>query len=364
MRGEARVAVVEPDHEPHRDPVLAHRVDEGAAELAVLRAEAQRPAHRVDDAVERLLDLPHLLDPELPLLRVLRAEVEMPDRGAGEVALGALAEHGGLADQVGAGLEVRQLLAVAVAALVARADADHAPVVDQQARGRRLTQDVDAGLLGLLRHPAPQLRHRGHVVAVVAERGRGGLQRDRHPAVRQQVDRVLVDRAVGGPVLLGDVGKQGLHRRGVHHRPGQQVGARRLALLHQRHRHLSERLHHGLVLGQQLGQADRAGQARWAAAHDHHTHLDPLVLRVRGRAHELLGRVDRRRELDRRCGHQPFLAFTASVSLGMILFRSPTTPRSENSKIGAFGSLLIATMFSAFCMPTLCWMAPEIPAAR
>ena len=53
-----------------------------------------------------------------------------------------------------------------------------------------------------------------------------------------------------------------------------------------------------------------------------------------------------------------------SVSLGRILFRSPITPRSENSKIGALGSLLIATMFSAFCMPTLCWMAHEMPAAR
>jgi len=32
--------------------------------------------------------------------------------------------------------------------------------------------------------------------------------------------------------------------------------------------------------------------------------------------------------------------------LGTILFRSPTTPRSANSKIGAFASLLFATMFS------------------
>ena len=63
--------------------------------------------------------------------------------------------------------------------------------------------------------------------------------------------------------------------------------------------------------------------------------------------------------------HQtPFFAFTASVSFGTILLRSPTMPRSENSKIGAFESLLIATMFSELCMPTLCWIAPEMPAAR
>ena len=60
----------------------------------------------------------------------------------------------------------------------------------------------------------------------------------------------------------------------------------------------------------------------------------------------------------------PFFAFTASVSFGRILFRSPTMPRSENSKIGAFASLLIATMFSELCIPTLCWIAPEMPAAR
>ena len=39
-------------------------------------------------------------------------------------------------------------------------------------------------------------------------------------------------------------------------------------------------------------------------------------------------------------------------------------PRSENSKIGALESLLMATMFSEACMPTLCWIAPEMPAAR
>ena len=66
-------------------------------------------------------------------------------------------------------------------------------------------------------------------------------------------------------------------------------------------------------------------------------------------------------------GHRdqpPFFAFTASMSFGTILLRSPTMPRSENSKIGAFASLLIATMFSEDCMPTLCWIAPEMPAAR
>jgi len=85
-----------------------------------------------------------------------------------------------------------------------------------------------------------------------------------------------------------------------------------------------------------------------------------------------IDRVDGRREraggdcsIARRHADQPpFFALMASVSFGRILLRSPTMPRSLNSKIGAFASLLIATMFSEDCMPTLCWIAPEMPAAR
>src|SRR5205807_4730470 len=114
-----------------------------------------------------------------------------------------------------------------------------------------------------------------------------------------------------------------------------------------------------------------ARETRGAAADDRDADLDHLVLGVEGALDEFLLRVDRRRERrgrDRTVGrehrYEPFFAFTASVSLGRILLRSPITPRSENSKIGAFESLLIATMFSDPCIPTLCWIAPEIPAAR
>src|SRR5579862_588366 len=47
----------------------------------------------------------------------------------------------------------------------------------------------------------------------------------------------------------------------------------------------------------------------------------------------------------------------------MIACRSPTTPRSAYSKIGAWGSLLIATITPEPCIPTLCWIAPLIPTA-
>ena len=76
-----------------------------------------------------------------------------------------------------------------------------------------------------------------------------------------------------------------------------------------------------------------------------------------------LRRRPRRREVGRARTLTTVRARTSSVSFGTISCRSPTTPRSENSKIGAFGSLLIATITFEPCMPTLCWIAPEIPSA-
>ena len=61
--------------------------------------------------------------------------------------------------------------------------------------------------------------------------------------------------------------------------------------------------------------------------------------------------------------HELFRARTSSVSFGTTSFTSPTTPRSQNSKIGAFASLLMATIVAEACMPTLCWIAPEMPQA-
>ena len=103
---ELDVAIVQPHDHSERDHVLAHRVDEGAAELAVLRLRAERPTHRVNHAVERLRHLPHFLDAERPDLRVLAVQAEAFERDAGEVALRSLGEHGHARDDVGSRLEV------------------------------------------------------------------------------------------------------------------------------------------------------------------------------------------------------------------------------------------------------------------
>src|SRR6476660_3980892 len=58
-----------------------------------------------------------------------------------------------------------------------------------------------------------------------------------------------------------------------------------------------------------------------------------------------------------------YRAASASVSFGITVNTSPTTPRSANSKMGAFTSLLLATITPALDIPTLCWIAPEMPQA-
>ena len=62
-------------------------------------------------------------------------------------------------------------------------------------------------------------------------------------------------------------------------------------------------------------------------------------------------------------GGQPLRWVICSVAFGSTACRSPTTPKSTSSKIGASSSLLTATMVLEVCMPARCWMAPEMPFA-
>jgi hypothetical protein len=55
---------------------------------------------------------------------------------------------------------------------------------------------------------------------------------------------------------------------------------------------------------------------------------------------------------------------SSSMRAGTISNRSPTTPKSATSKIGAFWSLLMAAMVREPFMPTTCWIAPLMPRAR
>src|SRR5579885_2377353 len=136
--------------------------------------------------------------------------------------------------------------------------------------------------------------------------------------------------------------------------------ARLLALLEQGDRNVAEPLRRLRVVLEQLTEPDRARETSGAGADYEHADLDALVDRVGRRRHEIRG-VERRREV-RRAAHD-LRAAMSSVSFGTISWTSPTTPRSLKSKIGAFASLLIATIVPELCIPTLCWIAPEMPSA-
>jgi hypothetical protein len=135
-----------------------------------------------------------------------------------------------------------------------------------------------------------------------------------------------------------------------------------LALLDERDRNVAEPFRDVGVLLEQLPEPDRAGEPRRAGADDQNADLDALVERIGGLGDEL-ARRERRRVVRRARGQPPLRALRSSVSFGTISCTSPTTPRSLNSKIGAFWSLLIATITFELCMPTLCWIAPEMPSA-
>ena len=276
----------------------------------------------------------------------------------------ALGEHGHLGHDVRAGLEVAERLALLAAALVAGADADDAAVVDEELLGGRLGQDHRAACLGLLGEEATELRERDDPVAVVHHRRR---RRDaERPRLREQVDGLALDRAVVRDLLHRQPPREQLAQRTrVDDGAGEEVRAGLLALLEHGDRHLAEALCQLRMLLEQLSEPDRAREAAGAAPDDQHADLDPLVHRI-GRRADDLGGGERRREVGRPDGVTALTARrarTSSVSFGAICCRSPTTPKSAKSKIGAFGSLLMATIVPELCIPTLCWIAPEMPSA-
>ncbi len=155
--------------------------------------------------------------------------------------------------------------------------------------------------------------------------------------------------------------EQAAQRTRVDDRAREEMRADLLALLQHGHRNLAESLPDLRRILQQLAETNRTREPSRTGADDQHADLDALVLRV-ARRDDVIRGTKRRRKICRP-GHEALRALTSSVSFGTTSCTSPTTPRSENSKIGAFESLLIATITPELCMPTLCWIAPEIPHA-
>ena len=286
VHGQRRVERVQSADQADGQHVLAHRVDEAAAQLLPLAAQPERPAQRVDDAVERMVDAPDLLDAEAPHLRHVAVHPEPLEQRAGQVALCPLGQHRRLRVHLDAGLERAERLAVAVEALVAGAHADHRLAAHQQLLCVGLGQHHHAHLLGPLREVPAQLAQREDEIALVVEGRRRG---DPHlPALAHDVDRLLAHLAVAAgqrPDLLA--GQQVAQRGRVDYGAGQQVRADDAALVEQGDRRVAQLLGGRRVGLQQLCQPQRAGQAGGAAADEAHADVDPLILLGLGGLNEL-----------------------------------------------------------------------------
>ena len=265
-RAEPRILVVQPDHEAHSDLVVFHVVHERAAVGVVV----QRPAGAVQHQpglVARRVDLPQFLDADAVGLRVAPfVQLEARDQLPAEVAARALGEDGVLGVQFHAELEAVGRLAVLADAHVAGGHAlDRAVLVVEHLGGRETREDLHAQALGLLGQPACEVGQAQDVVAVVVEAlGQQEIGRAAGALLAGEEEDVLGHRLVQRRAQLLPVGKQLVQRARVHDRAREDVGAGLRALFQHHHRHVLA------VLGRELLEPDRRGQAGRAAAHHHH----------------------------------------------------------------------------------------------
>ena len=224
-------------------------------------------------------------------------EPELIDRGSGEVPLRALGEHGQSGHDLVPRLEGRKLLPVAATPAVARPHADDAPVLDEELRRRRLREDHRTQRLGLLGEEATELGDGEDEVPVIPHR-----RRRRNPdrgAPREHVHRLpghlAIRREVGG---LEPAAEELAERRRVHDGARQQMRPCLLALLEHGDRDVAEPLANVGMLLEQLAEPDSARKPARPRTDDRDADLDPLVARIRRRAHRIAG-AERRSEVDR-----------------------------------------------------------------
>ena len=273
----------------------------------------------MDDAIEGLLDLPHLFDADLVDLRAVLIELEVIAEHTCKVPLSALADDRDLRAHLNAGLKGGELFAVATPALVAGLDAHHAPVLHQQLLGIGLGQHVRAVLLGVLGHKARELRDRHNPVAVVVQVGR---RRDLGLAVlAQEVHRLLGDFLVDAGSFPGrGIREQRLERPRAHDRAREQMRAGSLALLDDGDGHLTEGLHQLFVLSHDLTQTDGTSQTSRTGADEEHAHLDELVF-PGFRGSHVMGRPVPWRELCGDRAHDRVVTLKVSGSGGSYVAR-------------------------------------------
>ncbi len=289
VRRERGVAVVEPDDHADRDHVVAHRVDERAAELAVLA-----PVRSGQPIVwtMRSSGFATFQTSFTPSSHTCGSSPRRPKwssatpvrwpcvPSASTVTFATMSEP---ASKLPSSPPSRPRPLSPVR------DADHAAVGDEQLLRRGLGQDHRAALLGAARRASGRAararRSSCRGCASSAAAGCGSAA-----AAREDVDGLAVHRAVRRHVLDAvAVLEETAQRARVDDRAGEQVRAGLLALLDDRDRHVAEPLGDVGMLLEQLAEADRAGEARRAGADDEHADLDALVDRV-GRLGDELAR--------------------------------------------------------------------------
>ena len=275
VRREPRVGVLEPDHEADAEVLGAHRVDERAADLAVLAAprSGQPSVWMIRSSGSR--DLPDLLDAERVGLRERASSSKWssatPRRwpcvpSASTVACATISV-GGAAPGGALPARSRPIGAVCTPRTAPSVDSSRSAVVS----GSTNTPSSSAC------SPIQRVRRDSEKIQLPLLWNGGGVgsRWARRFAVR--VDGLAGDRAVRGHLLERHVGKQLAQRRRVRRRAGEAHASRPLALLEHRDRHLAEPLQRRRVVREQLRQADRAGQAGRPAADDRDADVDALV---------------------------------------------------------------------------------------
>ncbi|GJD68525.1 hypothetical protein MMMDOFMJ_1448 [Methylobacterium gnaphalii] len=249
---------------------------------AAARLVRQRPAHGVlDEARLELVwrKLPQLLDAETVFLVVaVLVQGEAVDQRLGERAARALTEHRILAAQLHAAGEVVTRLAAARDAEIAGGDADDGTVlVVEHFGGREARIDLDAERLGLGTEIFGQVRERADEVAVV--RHELGEEHVRQPqAAGSGEDHELVALNLGlqrAFRVLAPFGQQYVEAGRVDHGARQDVRADLGALLDDDDVDLLT------LLGGDLFQPDRGGEAGRSCADDHDVEVHAFAFRQR-----------------------------------------------------------------------------------
>ena len=362
VRVEHRIAIVEAAHEPDRHESVGHGVDEPAAEFV----PAKRVPHRVDhrtrrDAVGR--HLPEFLDANrVQLRRPPGIEREPAHECLREIAANAVGQDRHLRTDVDPGLEGGLLLAVLPDPAVARSHPGDTIAVIENLGRRKAGEDVNALSFDQPAKPFDEPVERNDVVAVILERRRSDWKLDLARA-GEKVDVIVMDFSREWGAALLEVRHELPERRRIEDRARQHVGPDLARLLQHRNR---ERFAAALLL--QLRQPERSRHPRRTAADDEDVYVEGIATHQPRSSVQLPSYQSPVLQLDN-CSNWKLVTgdggylFNSATIAGTISNRSPVMPKSAISKIGASGSLLIATIVREPFIPTRCWMAPEIPSA-